>query len=216
MAAPQVFSPLMEDTTAFHMEEEMTERSCSVDGCNSPTRSRGRCLIHYSEGLSESERLERIEVAGERFWRKVDKSGDCWEWTGAKYPNGYGAFRGPDGRVTGAHRYAFAEATGPIDADADIDHLCGNTSCVRPAHLRSASRKQNIEHRVSTNRNNKSGYSGVYLSKGLWWVKVRHNYKAHYRGGFRTAEEANEVAIALRNELFTFNDRDQTPQTPAL
>lgn len=28
-----------------------------------------------------------------RFWQKVDKSGDCWEWIAGKNQYGYGTFR---------------------------------------------------------------------------------------------------------------------------
>lgn len=31
-------------------------------------------------------------TAEERFWAKVDKSGECWLWTSAISPGGYGAF----------------------------------------------------------------------------------------------------------------------------
>lgn len=31
----------------------------------------------------------------ERFWRKVDKSGECWIWTGANNGVGYGKVNRP-------------------------------------------------------------------------------------------------------------------------
>ena len=193
----------------------MTKRTCSVDGCHRSIRSREVCVVHFLDVLTAEARQQRLDRAHANFWSKVHKTGEFWEWAGALYGNGYGAFRGPDGRVTVAHRYAFEEAFGAIDAKADIDHRCGNTRCVRPGHLRSATRKQNMEHRVSSNRNNRSGYRGVYFADGAWNVMVRHNYKAHYLRGFRTPEEANEAAIALRNELFSYNDRDRSTTATA-
>jgi hypothetical protein len=41
-----------------------------------------------------------------RFWAKVDKSGDCWLWTGAKVNWGYGQFRVGKGHML-AHRFSF-------------------------------------------------------------------------------------------------------------
>lgn len=193
----------------------MTKRVCTVDGCGRSVRSRGRCVLHFFDALTPEERQQRIEKAHINFWAKVDMSSDCWEWTGALYGNGYGAFRGPDGRVTVAHRFAFAETFGPVDSEISIDHRCGNTRCVRPSHLRSATCKQNMEHRITLNRNNRSGYRGVYFADGAWNVMVRHNYKAHYLRGFRTPEEANKAAVALRNELFSYNDRDRSTTATA-
>jgi hypothetical protein len=80
--------------------------------------------------------------AAERFWSKVrtDDKG-CWVWSAAKFENGYGAFW--LGRQWRAHRISFLEAGGVIGAGEVIDHLCRNKACVRPAHLRSVSPRQN-------------------------------------------------------------------------
>lgn len=45
----------------------------------------------------------------ERFWEKVDASGDCWDWLGAKTKDGYGAIGegGRGGRTLMAHRVVF-------------------------------------------------------------------------------------------------------------
>ena len=41
----------------------------------------------------------------ERFWAKVDRSGDCWLWQGSRYTNGYGYFH-VGGTTRGAHKVA--------------------------------------------------------------------------------------------------------------
>ena len=71
----------------------------------------------------------------DRFMAKVVILDDgCWEWTGARYRNGYGAFKGPE-KVTCAHRIGYELLVGPIPSGLEIDHLCRNRACVNPEHL---------------------------------------------------------------------------------
>jgi hypothetical protein len=141
----------------------------------------------------------------ERFWTKVDKTGDCWLWTGAKLPNGYGTHGGGSNKRY-AHRLAYEFAVGPIAEGMDIDHRCHVRDCVKPDHLRQATRKQNIE-----NHNGDNPYRGARRhSKGRWEADVTHNGKTIYLGLFDTREQAAEAARVRRLELHTHNDMDRT------
>lgn len=82
-------------------------------------------------------------TVGERFWSKVDASGDCWKWTGASNNVGYGTFYA-NSTTTGAHRWAWEFLVGPILEGFEIDHLCRNRSCVNPDHLEVVDRRTNI------------------------------------------------------------------------
>lgn len=147
----------------------------------------------------------------ERFWAKVDKSSDCWEWTAAKTPAGYGVLT-VDRVVQYAHRISYSMANGDIPASMKVDHVCHNPSCVNPNHLRLATNKENAENHSGPISTNTSGYRGVYWlkSRSRWVVEVKHA-DVKYRGGsFKTIEEANQAAIDLRNSLFTRNDIDRT------
>lgn len=142
-----------------------------------------------------------------RFWIWVEKGEGCWEWQGADGGAGYGLWH-VGGRTIGAHRASWAIANGrDIPPGMHIDHMCHNTMCVNPGHLRLATPKQNAENYLPVRA--ASGYRGVYQKGDRWYVRVRHNRRLHSRGGFDTAEEANRVAIALRNELYTHNILDR-------
>lgn len=83
----------------------------------------------------------------DRFWEKVDKSDDCWEWTAYRL-NGYGRFgvggaRENGGRIVFAHRWAYEHLVGPIPDGMHLDHLCRNPPCVNPDHLEPVTPKEN-------------------------------------------------------------------------
>jgi hypothetical protein len=147
----------------------------------------------------------------ERFWERVDKTGDCWLWTGAKDLRGYGVLQpgGRSGKSVNAHRIALTLVG--RDPGAIVDHKCHNTSCVRPDHLRTTTNKQNLENRKGANQNSKSGVRGVYWDKvnNKWHASVTHHGK-HHGKRFSTIEAAAEWARTKRLELFTHSDADRS------
>ena len=82
-----------------------------------------------------------------RFWEKVEKTDDCWNWKAYVKPNGYGTF-GIGGRknhkTVYAHRYSFELLKGPIKEGLEIDHLCKNRKCVNPKHLEQVTSRENL------------------------------------------------------------------------
>ena len=78
-----------------------------------------------------------------RFWSKVDKSGDCWLWTGRLEALGYARCR-VDGERVYAHRYAYELEVGPIPDGMEIDHLCRVRHCVNPTHLEAVTHRENL------------------------------------------------------------------------
>lgn len=69
-----------------------------------------------------------------RFWSKVNKTEDCWLWTAATDPFGYGHIT-IGGRQFLAHRYSYELANGSIPPGLHLDHLCRVPRCVNPSHL---------------------------------------------------------------------------------
>ena len=90
----------------------------------------------------------RAETAEERFWRKVNKTDDCWLWTGSLDRTGYGEFvvvgTRKGRRKTGAHRFAWELDNGPIADGMELDHLCRVHSCVRPSHMELVTHRENV------------------------------------------------------------------------
>lgn len=99
--------------------------------------------MHYKRWRKNGDPLDpggrtytRIPPA-DRFWAKVDKSGDCWRWQGGKNRYGYGLFSNSnDERLTVlAHRFAYRAVKGEIPEGLQLDHLCRVRDCVNPDHL---------------------------------------------------------------------------------
>jgi hypothetical protein len=102
----------------------------------------------------------KARPVAERFWEKVDKSGDCWVWTASKQPAGYGKFVVTKGSSpVNAHRLSYELEVGPIPNGMQILHRCDNPSCVRPSHLFPGTQSDNMQD---------------MRAKGRWQYKPRN------------------------------------------
>jgi len=154
--------------------------------------------------------MARRLSAQDRFFAKVDKTGDCWQWTAKKTQNGYGQFWLEGGHQV-AHRVSFGWSVGAVPPGMQLDHVCHDRSCVRPSHLRVVNHKQNQENQSGAYKNSRTGLRGVRRGrrgKG-WRAEVTHHGTVHNWGPFATPEEAAEAARLKRLELFTHNDIDR-------
>lgn len=141
--------------------------------------------------------------AEERFWAKVDKSGECWNWTAYKMPNGYGQFSFLR-RVRLAHRVAYEFAYGAPPSGMDVDHKCRNRGCVNPAHLQAVSRSLNNQNRSGAQRNSQSGIRGVTWDSTTknWRVIMTADGKRKHIGRYPDIAIAEGVARAYRSENY--------------
>jgi HNH endonuclease len=89
----------------------------------------------------------------ERFWSKVDQSGECWEWTGARNLKGYGKFGIRDGAFVAAHRFAYElQTTERIPQGLWVLHRCDNPPCVRQDHLFLGTARDNAQDTIAKGR----------------------------------------------------------------
>jgi hypothetical protein len=82
----------------------------------------------------------------ERFWSKVDRTGDCWLWVAHRNAQGYGQFAtgGHHGAQVSAHRFAWELTNGPVPDGMFVLHHCDNPPCVRPDHLFLGTQRDNV------------------------------------------------------------------------
>lgn len=109
--------------------------------------------MNAAQTLAAAETMRRAAEGGwvERFWSRVDKSGDCWMWTGCTDRRGYGALK-LNRKTLKAHRLALELATGKSADGFFVLHACHNPGCCRPAHLRRGTHIDNVRDMIEAGR----------------------------------------------------------------
>lgn len=82
-----------------------------------------------------------------------------------------------------------------------LDHIDGNKSNNCLSNLRDTNQMINGTNRTKLNKNNTSGYMGVYRDKKKWNAEIIYLGEKFRLGSYNTPEEANEALIAFREEF---------------
>ena len=77
----------------------------------------------------------------EAFETYVNRTENCWEWTGS-IAGRYGRINFNSQAIV-AHRWSYENYVAPIPPGLQIDHLCRNKLCVNPDHLEAVTSKVN-------------------------------------------------------------------------
>jgi hypothetical protein len=133
-----------------HLKED---RRPTCPQCGQPIELRGRRFCG-----PRCRKAARITVA-DRFWSKVDTSGECWIWAGARSTAGYGQIT-IEGRPTYAHRLSYEWAHGAIPDGLLVCHRCDTPACVHPDHLFAGTESDNRRDMVSKGRHRPARLSG--------------------------------------------------------
>lgn len=104
--------------------------ACSMPDCGRTVIARTWCSTHYWRWHTFGDPNREPLTVQERFWAKVNRTAQCWQWTASVDSSGYGQF---DHKI--AHRVAWEWLRGPIPEGLQLDHLCRNRRCVNPDHL---------------------------------------------------------------------------------
>lgn len=185
----------------------MNNAICSVPDCGKRARSKTLCIGHYhrltryGDPLGHPERRQYSDPV-EAFSARTERRDGHLIWTAGLNGMGYGLIR-VDGKSMLAHRYSWETSVGPIPDGAEIDHVCHETRCVAPEHLRIASRAENVRNRNGAQVNNQhTGVRNVYPNTYGYQVRLGGKGNRRSFGTYPTIEEAAEVAERARQEMY--------------
>lgn len=129
-----------------------------------------------------------------RYFTRVDiKFVGCWEWRGSpsqKYPAFLVAGIGRK-----VHRVAYELAYGPIPPARVVLHLCDNTRCVRPEHLRAGRQRDNVIDMLIKGRHRNQNSGRLLCGRGhLDWINVPGGRKCRSCRNLRQRERRSADA----------------------
>jgi hypothetical protein len=105
----------------------------------------------------------------DRFWAKVIKGPECWEWNGFKDKSGYSQYthKGNESKTKNSkgHRVSYALTKGDFEKDLVINHICSNRGCVNPDHLEAITQKENMQKAGKKNKGTKIVTRNPYYIK---------------------------------------------------
>jgi hypothetical protein len=164
----------------------------TANRANDPNRRNYCGRACYAEGRKK---FCRRPVA-DRFWEKVQKTDDCWNWIGQLDRKGYGTLGsgGREGRMTHAHRIAWAILIGDIPDRMNVLHKCDNRRCVNPDHLFLGTNADNMKDKIAKGRQTRGSNCPSAKLTEEKVIEIRRRYAA---GEMDQAALAWEYGVGL-------------------
>ena len=194
----------------------MAKRTCVLSWCDLPHCACGYCAAHYQRWLRGKDLTAPIKSVSRQkpteaaFWLQVERSVDCWTWTGTCDKDGYGLFTiTADGhRYQRAHRYSYWLATQAHPGKLWVLHRCDNPPCVRPDHLFLGTAADNTADMMAKERNRHATGDrrpGLKLSDGDV-AEIRARWTA---GGITQTALAREFGVSFQHisEICNYRER---------
>ncbi len=145
-------------------------KSCQF--CGAPIELRARASSKESAERkfcsqtcsNRSHGAARMSGIRARFASYVVEGPECWAWTGAKDPHGYGRFRvgGRKGKPELAHRVSYVFHAGEIPDGAELRHTCDHPWCVNPKHLVPGTHAENMKDFAERGHGNRGTSNGQH------------------------------------------------------
>jgi hypothetical protein len=177
-----------------------------------PADSRGRLVCGRAACVGARRRLPLRQ----RLFAHVERTDNCWFWTGAKNASGAGALHiRENGRVRqiAAPRLSWELHYGPIPHDHRVWHHCWQPACVRPDHLYLRRRRTRVRTADASSLGASPSIrrdpprrfaSGSIHNHPTWWTRER------VLGGLRRFHEHTgkaPVTSLLWDQLTSDRDR---------
>lgn len=110
--------------------------------------------------MTEAQKLKQAKISFEeltkRFFSRINKKKDCWEWTGNIFSHqnkgGYGYISFRVHKKIKAHRLSWMIHFGRIPIGKSVLHHCDNRKCVNPNHLFIGTQLDNMRDRFKKGR----------------------------------------------------------------
>ena len=137
-----------------------------------------------------SQNMSDSELEAWFYEQKTVTENGCWEWSRG-LNSGYGTLRVNKSPIL-AHRFSLQlQLKRPIESGIEVRHMCHNTKCINPEHLKEGTHADNMADMVIANRQAK----GEYLSTRCKQV-VRDKIYGENNGKSKLTKEQ---VIEIRN-----------------
>lgn len=124
------------------------------------------------------------------FWDRVNKEGECWEWTLSCSPSGYGKATWKN-KTWRSHRLAYYLTYGEVPRL--VMHRCDNRKCCNPHHLISGTHKKNMKDMAIKKR--AARQSGTQHGQSKYTEKQIKQIRDEYKNGKSITE------LSLQNKI---------------
>lgn len=107
-----------------------------------------------------------------------------------------------DGKYIMVHRYAYEQANGPIPKGKVIMHLCDNTRCINPAHLKAGTHKQNSVDMMKKGRAANGEKNGNGRLTEAIVREIRSSPKAHKKFAAKYGVHEETIARIFHRKIW--------------